>query len=250
MRLSSKENTSQESVERHAHLRSLGFYLKRLLMRLGAKMSREQVLTASSIVNYLELGRWVQAGGFRRFPRYQNRLELHAAVGRPLASERVLYLEFGVFQGVSLRHWCGLLQNPLSSLHGFDSFYGLPERWNALMGPGTCNLDGRVPHFDDKRVVLHPGWFKDTLPSFVASFLPEYDRLVVHLDADLYSSTSLVLSALEDKVIPGTILIFDEFSDRDHELRAFDEFLERTGHRFGILGATTVLGQVAFQRVP
>lgn len=44
------------------------------------------------------------------------------------------------------------------------------------------------------------------------------------LDADLYSSTSFVLSSLAPYLHEGDILFFDEFSIPTHEFRAFYEF--------------------------
>jgi hypothetical protein len=69
------------------------------------------------------------------------------------------------------------------------------------------------------------------------------------LDADLYSSTALVLEWLEPTILPGTYLYFDEFHDRMHELRAFDEFLAQGNLRFRAVAATQGLSQIAFQCV-
>lgn len=218
---------------------------KVLLTRLGPWLTSRQIHFLNAIVNYLEVGRWAAEHGFSGFPRYRGRLELHTAVAASFAAKEVLYVEFGVFEGTSLRHWCGLLQNPQSMLHGFDSFQGLPEDWDSLRRTGTFSLGGRLPEFDDRRVVLHPGWFSDTLPAFS---VPDHEQLVIHVDADLYSSTECVLRILEPRIVPGTIIIFDEFSDRLHELRAFEEYLVRTRQRFTVLGATSNLEQVAFQR--
>jgi hypothetical protein len=102
-----------------------------------------------------------------------------------------------------------------------------------------------MPTFTDSRITLHKGWFDETLSTFA---LPEHDRMVVNLDADLYSSTVLVLSTLEHAIKPGTILIFDEFCDRMHELKAFSEFLDRTRMQFQFAGATENLEHVAFER--
>jgi O-methyltransferase len=225
---------------------SLQLSAKELITRIGKHVTPRHVQFLNSIVNYLEVGRWIRSNGFDDFPRYSTRRELHAAIAAPIANTQVLYLEFGVYQGESFRHWCKLLQNPGSSLQGFDSFQGLPEKWDTLRGSGTFTTEGRMPQFDDNRVVLHPGWFKDTLLRFVP---PEHDNLVVHLDADLFSSTELVLRELQSSIVQGTIIIFDEFCDRFHELRAFDEYLERTRQRFHLLGATRNLEQVVFQRI-
>ena len=145
-----------------------------------------------------------------------------------------------------MRSWSRLLQHPGSSLHGFDSFEGLPEAWDEHRPQGTFSRGGAMPLFDDPRVVLHKGWFDDTLPAFA---LPPHERLVLNLDADLYSSTIFVLRTLVDAVRPGTILIFDEFCDRFHELRAFNEFLETTGMKFRFVGGTENLEQVIFERI-
>ncbi|MBV8139332.1 MAG: hypothetical protein JO121_27440 [Deltaproteobacteria bacterium] len=47
-------------------------------------------------------------------------------IARQIQNKVVLYLEFGVFEGNSVRYWSKLLENPGSMLHGFDSFEGLP----------------------------------------------------------------------------------------------------------------------------
>jgi hypothetical protein len=73
---------------------------------------------------------------------------------------------------------------------------------------------------------------------------------LVHLDADLYSSTKYVLKQLAPWLHPDTVLIFDEFYDREHELKALDEYLTETGSRLVCLGATRTLTQVAFRIVP
>ena len=55
---------------------------------------------------------------------------------------------------------------PVPTIHGFDSFEGLPEAWRDGCGPGMFSRDGAVPEVGPG-VVLHVGWFDDTLPTFV-----------------------------------------------------------------------------------
>ena len=62
----------------------------------------------------------------------------------------------------------------------------------------------------------------------------------MHIDCDLYSSTRTVLSLLEPRIVPGTIIVFDEYLNypgwQAHEKRAFAEFVGRTGCRYDYLG--------------
>jgi hypothetical protein len=74
--------------------------------------------------------------------------------------------------------------------------------------------------------------------------------LVVFFDADLYSSTIFALRALKDRMkIEKTVLIFGQFTDRDHELRAFDEFLRETAMKFETVVADYNLYFPAFGRI-
>jgi hypothetical protein len=227
----------RQAVKQHARV---------LLTRIGANLSIGHIHAVNAAVNYLEVGRWLKANGFDSRTRYKTRTELHSALIASIADRQVLYLEFGVFEGASLRQWVAMLRNPASSLHGFDSFEGLPDDWDSLRKRGEFNLDGRMPVFDDRRVVLHKGWFDETLPGFE---LPPHEQLVIHLDADLHSSTDYVLKVLEPRIMVGTILIFDEFCDRFHEMLAYEQHMERTKYRYAFLGGTEHLEQCAFRRV-
>jgi hypothetical protein len=188
----------------------------------------------------------VRAHGFDAGERVMTRLDLFSLAAAELHERRVLYLEFGVYEGESMRTWSRLLRNPAASLHGFDSFTGLRESWNEFTPAGTFSTGGRVPSFDDPRIKLFAGFFDETLPRYTP---PTADQLFVNVDCDLYSSAATVLRWVEPLLAPGSYLYFDEFSDRNHELRAFSEFLDRTGMRFTLVGATRTLAQVLFQRV-
>ncbi len=103
-----------------------------------------------------------------------------------------------------------------------------------------------IPIIEDPRVRFFKGWFNETLPGYQ---VPTHDRLVLDMDADLYSSTGYVLKTLESLIVPGTYIYFDEFADRENELRAFSEFVLDTQMRFELLGANRDNSKVVFRRV-
>lgn len=221
--------------------------VKELLTRVGARLSSRTVHNLNAALNYLEIGRWMAARGFDTSRRASHRFEIYAEVARALGPAQVLYLEFGVHRGESIARWAELLENPACRLVGFDSFEGLPEDWTAVDRKGTFSTAGAMPATRDPRVSFVKGWFDATLPGFRP---PPHERLVLHFDADLYSSTRTALLALEPYMSVGTYLLFDEFSDRNHELRAFDEFwAARPAWGFRLAGCDRILARVAFERV-
>lgn len=135
-----------------------------------------------------------------------------------------LYLEFGVNRGESIRFIAAKTTSPV---HGFDSFVGLPEH-----GAGTGWTKGQ---FDQKgqlpavpaNVILHKGWFNETLPAFLGQHRDA--AAFVHIDCDLYTSTKIVLELIGERVVAGTIIVFDEYLNvlgwREHEFKAFQEFV-------------------------
>ncbi|RBY91744.1 class I SAM-dependent methyltransferase [Blastococcus sp. TBT05-19] len=146
-----------------------------------------------------------------------------------------LFLEFGVASGGTLRMIAE--RAPEGSVFGFDSFEGLPEHWRSGFEEGTFAQDW-MPDVPGAELVV--GWFDQTLPGFLEAHPGPVAFL--HLDADLYSSTVVVLEALESRLRPGTVLLFDEYFNfpgwEAHEHRAWTEFVARTGIRFEYLGYT------------
>jgi hypothetical protein len=131
-----------------------------------------------------------------------------------------------------MRWWSQHLAQPRATLVGFDSFEGLPEDWRRGRESGHFKT-GEPPRIDDDRVSFQVGWFDKTLPQFM---VPDHDQLVINVDSDLYSSARTVLRWAESYVRPGTLIYFDEFSDRDHERRAFSEWRAQSPFQFRPLG--------------
>src|SRR4051812_41038665 len=117
--------------------------IKWLLTRLGERMPPSAVHSLNASINYLETGRWMRARGFNTAARVHQREQLFDAVGARIGSERVLYTEFGVFRGESMRYWSRLLSHSETNLHGFDSFEGLPENWNYQTPRGALSTDNQ-----------------------------------------------------------------------------------------------------------
>ena len=214
------------------------------LTRVGGHLSAPHITNLNATLKYLEIGRQVRSLGYRMEPRYRDREELFDIVGREVGERKVLYLEFGVYQGQSTRYWSKLLRNPESMLHGFDSFEGLPEAWTADMDKGHFSTDGAIPVIDDPRVSFFKGWFDQTLENYQ---VPSHEVLVLNMDADLYSSTKCVFDHLARHILPGTYLYFDEFNDPENELRAFAELSLASKRKFKLRGATETLQHVLFE---
>jgi len=220
--------------------------LKQILTYLGAALPDKALHNLQMLLNYMRLGRWTAAQGFHFPARYPHREQVFAAVAEQVQDLRVLYLEFGVYRGDSLRWWSQALQNPDSHLHGFDSFEGLPEDYDVPGGKytrGWFSTGGQLPQIDDPRVQFFKGWFEETLPGYQ---LPEHDVLVINLDADLYSSTIFVLNQLRPHIQKGAYIYFDDMSRPDHEPRALEEFMYESGLKFRPLAADVTLNNAFF----
>lgn len=161
-----------------------------------------------------------------------------------VGDQPIAFLEFGVFEGASIRAWSELNTNPQSIFVGFDTFEGLPEYWAEDYHAGAFSTQGRIPAMGDPRVSFVRGLFQDTLPAFLSGFAPA-GRLVLHLDADLYSSTLYVLAKIDPP--RGTIVLFDEFRTPLHEFRAFEDWRAAFRRAFRPLAARTDFAKLAIE---
>lgn len=171
-------------------------------------------------------------------PRFETRYDLYRHIhDNLLGGCAVDYLEFGVFKGESLRFWTEMNKPAETRFYGFDSFRGLPEDWYGKMVKGTFDVSGILPDIKDDRVNYLVGWFQETVPNFLKDFQPR-NRLVLHNDSDLYSSTLYMLSALNHLIVPGTVVIFDEFADVQHEWRALNDYSAAYMRKWRLIGGT------------
>jgi hypothetical protein len=155
-----------------------------------------------------------------------------------------LVMEFGVEKGASLRHLGSLTQR---TVHGFDSFEGLPGDWSGTKeAAGAFSLRGRLPKVP-ANARLHVGWFDATLPAYLTETAE--NCALIHIDCDIYTSTVTIFNALKDRIKPGTVVVFDEYFNypgwRGHEYKAFQEFIAATGHTYRYLGFAAEKGHVA-----
>ena len=180
------------------------------------------------------------------FPeRYVERKSIHEFIASEvIKNEPVDYLEFGVFEGESIRWWSALNTHPDSRFIGFDTFSGLPEDWEEK-SRGTFDVSGKVPDIDDCRVHFVHGLFQDTLREFLSGFTKK-GRLIIHMDADLYSSTLFCLTSLDYLIETDSILIFDEFSSLAHEYAAFHDYCRSFNRDFRVICRTKGYEHIAF----
>ncbi|WP_078278549.1 TylF/MycF/NovP-related O-methyltransferase [Mycobacteroides franklinii] len=139
-------------------------------------------------------------------------------------------VEFGVGEGGSLRRIAARMP-----VWGFDSWQGLPEDWE----PGRFDKGHfACPPPDVENATLVQGWFQNTLPAFNFAALGPVG--LWHIDADLYSSTMTILESVEQHIIPGAYLVFDEYHGFDrcveHEQRAFREWAGRNRIGWTVVG--------------
>ena len=156
-----------------------------------------------------------------------------------------MYLEFGVFSGRTINHIADKTLDKI--IYGFDSFEGLPEDWRTGFEEGTFKRIN-LPKVNSN-VKLVKGWFNDTLPKFVEEHNEKC--AFIHIDCDLYSSTKCVFDLLEDKIVSGTIIVFDEYFNypdwQNGEYKALQEFIIQNNLLYEYIGYVEIMEQVAIR---
>lgn len=154
------------------------------------------------------------------------------------------YLEFGTHSGrtfssaINSANYLGMSN---MEFYAFDSFKGLPdinEEEDGHFQAGTFSTSRKEfleivrkktgANFPHSNVI--EGFYCDSLSSELQNTMPKVG--VVHIDVDLYSSTIDVLSFLKPLLVPGSILIFDDWycfpgGSLQGERKALTEFLQK-----------------------
>lgn len=167
--------------------------------------------------------------------------------------EKGLLVEFGVAGGSTINTLAAMTKRTIC---GFDSFEGFPDdglipkysdggvKWYS----GKINRGGELPSVR-ANVTLVKGWFDQTLPAFLIQHDGPFALL--HIDSDIYSSARCILDLAGDRLVAGSIIIFDEYMNFEgwqrHEHRAFTEFVSKTSIRYEWIGYT--YGQTAAVRI-
>lgn len=148
-------------------------------------------------------------------------------------------LEFGVGGGRSLS-WIVHHVND-KRVFAFDSFEGLPEEWVCS---DTVTIPKGAFKYDPPEVYnveYYIGLFEDTIPQWKEEHPGGIS--FIHVDSDLYSSCKTVLTQLNDRIVPGTILCFDEIYEsimfknwQDGEYRALTEWCQQYNREVYELG--------------
>lgn len=161
-------------------------------------------------------------------------------------------VELGVYRGASLMSWANFLEvRNMGDRHkkvvGFDNFQGfgeLDEKDGAAI-PDQAKQSGgfnssvfedalkdAINIFDNDRFIpykprihLVKGDIEKTIPDYVEKN-PGMRISLLHFDADLYRPTLIGLKHLWPLVVPGGIVLFDEYGipPWEGESRAVDEF--------------------------
>lgn len=166
-----------------------------------------------------------------------------------------LVLEFGTATGRTLNQFAYWLPN--KTIYGFDSWQGLPEKFNDLpAGHFAQELPKVLPNCK-----LVQGWF-GTRPPQDQSNIAENTALafatttqesiaLLHLDADLYSSTKTVLDVFAKQIVPGTVILFNEYWNhptwKKHEYRAWQEHCKVYSIKYEYIGYASDHQEVAIR---
>ncbi len=146
-----------------------------------------------------------------------------------------LIMEFGVSEGKSINYFSELINQPI---YGFDSFEGLKEEWaGSEYLKGHFSRNGKLPKVSNN-VVLVKGWFDETLPNFLKEHTAPIK--IIHIDGDTYQAAKAALDLTGERLIPGSIIIFDEYFGylgwRDGEYKAFQELVKQHDINYRYLG--------------
>ena len=177
-------------------------------------------------------------------PSRLNKLLAHYDLYRTIINLPGDIFELGVYKAASLIRLAtfrNLIENDYSrKIVGFDAFGKFPVRNLTLKvdlefvddfekaGGHGLALDEVESIFNQKNfknIILNEGNIFDTLPKYLNTY-PATRIAFLHLDMDVKEPTTFALELLYDRVVPGGLIVFDDYNAVAGETDAVDEFLK------------------------
>lgn len=155
-------------------------------------------------------------------------------------------VECGTWRGGSIAGMSTVLADQNRKYYIYDSFEGLPDA-TAEDGQAAVDYqnDTTHPHYFDNctaemayvqnamkiaqvnpdNITITQGWFIDTLPHF-----DKNEKIaILRMDGDFYDSTMQCFDYLYDQVVPGGLIIIDDYFPWDGCVRAIYDFMSKRG---------------------
>lgn len=158
-------------------------------------------------------------------------------------------MEFGVYKAASLIRLASfrrLLETETSrKIVGFDAFGTFPHAegesdadaafissFESEAGDGLTleQVEAILAHKGFKNVELVGGNIGETLPAWLDSH-PETQIALLHVDTDVYSPSKTAIEHCWDRLVPGGLLVLDDYNAVEGETRAVNELLRRESLR-------------------
>jgi len=148
-------------------------------------------------------------------------------------------IELGVYTGATLMALA--LMAPARQIVGFDSFLGLPCEWKKNHGVTSPKGSLATPYkpVSKNNVSVVEVWFHESLPKWLAA--NEGPIGFLHVDCDVYESARVALKLLDRRIVPGTVIVFDELYNWDHP----DLYSEWANHEWRALSEWLATGREA-----
>lgn len=137
------------------------------------------------------------------------------------------FVELGVYKGGSAWHLAQIAKEQGRELHLFDTFTGIPEK-------SEHDLQHNVGDFrdtDEERVRalipsahFHVGVFPETMTE-------TGPIAFAHVDCDQYRSCLAAIDQFSPRMVPGSIMLFDDYSVCSGVTKAVDERFGNQIHR-------------------
>ncbi len=118
----------------------------------------------------------------------------------------------------------------------FDSFEGLPpstdqdgpdeRQWTGKCVAEPAEAEHAMALSAARQVSIVKGWFQDTLARTDTGPIA-----LLRLDGDWYDSTVCALEAFAHRVVPGGLIVVDDYYTWDGCTKAINEYAARTGLR-------------------
>jgi hypothetical protein len=210
-----------------------------LLKGLGYNTDVMSIQRMAKVLATADTWRYMESKNLEDLTNWVNDYDLygHVVVNEldPALLNTGLVLEFGTATGRTLNQFAYWL--PHKTVYGFDSWQGLPEKFNDLpAGHFAQELPTVMANCE-----LVQGWFglrptqdqSSIAEQTACNFANSHNEPIalLHLDADLYSSTKTVLDAFAKHIVPGTVILFNEYWNhptwKKHEFKAWQEHVAK-----------------------